>query len=88
METSALTFRATPEFIDAIRSYAARVGMTVNGALREIIAPVVGVSTHVRTSAHPRNDLAKFCGVLKKVDCRRLEAVQAEFEKIETEMWK
>lgn len=88
METSALTFRATPEFIDAIRAYAGRVGMTVNGALREIIAPAVGFSTHARTSTCPRNDLAKFCGALKKVDCRKLEDVQSEFGKVDPEMWK
>jgi len=88
MENTALTFRATPDFIDAIRAYADRVGLTVNGALREIVAPVVGYSLQARSSKRPRNDLAKFCGRLKHVDCRKLEAAQAEFSKVEPEMWK
>jgi len=88
MDTTALTFRASPDFIDAIRAYADRLGMTVNGALREIIAPVVGYSANARLSSRPRNDLARFCGRLKRVDCHRLEATQGDFSKIEPEMWK
>jgi len=88
MDMTALTFRASPDFIDAIKEYANRVGLTVNGALREIIAPVVGYSDHNRTSSRPRNGLAKFCGRLQDVDCSNLDAALSDFAKIDREMWK
>ena len=40
----ALTFRAEPEFVSALKDYADRLGISVNGALREIVAPVIGFS--------------------------------------------
>ena len=86
MLTTALTFRAESELIDAIRTYSKRAGLSVNAALKEIIAPVVGFSR--RHSTAPRNNLASFCGALKDVDCTELEATQAAFSEIEPEMWK
>ena len=40
----ALTFRAEPEFVAALKEYADRLGISVNAALREIVAPVIGFS--------------------------------------------
>ena len=40
----ALTFRAEPEFVAALKSYAEGLGISVNAALREIVAPVIGFS--------------------------------------------
>jgi hypothetical protein len=87
MTVGALTFRAEPDFIEAIRAYAKKMGISVNSALKGIIAPVIGVS-HSRTATAARNDLAKFCGVLKDVDCTELEAAQTAFSVIDEEMWK
>ena len=84
--TSALTFRAESDLIDAIRAYSEKAGLSVNAALKEIIAPVVGFSRH-RTDV-PRNNLSSFCGALKDVDCGELEATQAAFSEIDEEMWK
>ena len=42
MDVAALTFRAEKEMIEAIRAYSAERGQSVNAALKEIIAPVVG----------------------------------------------
>ena len=84
--TKALTFRAESDFIDAIRSYSKKAGLSVNAALKEIIAPVIGFSR--RSSNMPRNNLASFCGALKDVDCSELEATQAAFSEIDEEMWK
>ena len=56
--TTALTFRAESDFIDAIRSYSEKAGLSVNAALKEIIAPVIGFTR--RRSNMPRNDLAYF----------------------------
>ena len=87
MTVGALTFRAEPDFIEAIRAYAEKMGMSVNSTLKEIIAPVIGFARS-RTATAPRNDLAKFCGVLKDVDCTELEAAQTAFSTIDEEMWK
>ena len=77
MSMAALTFRAESDFIEAIRAYSEKAGLSINAALREIIAPVIGYAR--RRSSTPRNDLSRFCGVLKDVDCSGLEAAQAAF---------
>ena len=59
---TALTFRAESDFIDAIRAYSKKTGLSVNAALKEIIAPVIGFAR--RSSNMPRNNLASFCGAL------------------------
>ena len=83
MSTEALTFRAEPDFIEAIRSYADKLGMSVNSALREAIAPVVGFVRKTRTPRNARNDLVRFCGMLKNVDCTGLERTQKAFSVID-----
>jgi hypothetical protein len=87
MDVAALTFRAEKELIEAIRAYAVERGQSVNAALNEIIAPVVGFVRR-RSAALPRNNLARFCGALKDVDCADLEESQKVFSKIDEEMWK
>ncbi len=86
MAIAALTFRAESDFIEAIRAYSDDKGMSVNAALKEIIAPVIGFVR--RRATAPRNDLEKFCGMLKGVDCNELEATQSAFNTIDEEMWK
>ena len=87
MAIAALTFRAESDFIEAIRAYSDDKGMSVNAALKEIIAPVVGFVRR-RSSSMPRNNLARFCGALKDVDCKELEESQKAFSTIDEEMWK
>ena len=86
MAIAALTFRAESDFIDAIRAYSDKKGVSVNAALKEIIAPIIGFAR--RRATAPRNDLEKFCGMLKDVDCNELEATQSAFNTIDEEMWK
>lgn len=88
MRTEALTFRAEPDFIDAIRAYADNLGISVNAAMKEMLAPVLGYRRVKRADDRPRNNLASFCGCLKDVDCSVLESVQDEFSKIDEDMWK
>ncbi len=87
MDVAALTFRAEKDFIEAIRAYSAKRGQSVNAALKEIIAPVVGFVRH-HSSSMPRNNLARFCGALKSVHCKELEESQKAFSTIDEEMWK
>ena len=84
----ALTFRAEPEFVMALKDYADRLGISVNAALKEIVAPVIGVSKRLRTSRRPRNNLARFRGTLTKDDLAPIVAVQSDFSKIDEDMWK
>lgn len=86
MAIAALTFRAESDFIDAIRAYSDKKGVSVNAALKEIIAPIIGFAR--RRATEPRNDLARFCGILKDTDCSELEATQSAFGTIDEEMWK
>lgn len=87
MNVAALTFRAEKDFIEAIRAYSAKRGQSVNAALKEIIAPVVGF-VKSRPTSMPRNNLARFCGALKDIDCKELEANQKAFSVIDEDMWK
>lgn len=84
----ALTFRAEPEFVMALKNYADRLGISVNAALREIVAPVIGVSKRLRTSSRPRNNLARFSGTLTKDDLAPIIAAQGDFSRIDEDMWK
>ncbi|MBQ2628298.1 MAG: hypothetical protein IJG13_01340 [Kiritimatiellae bacterium] len=84
----ALTFRAEPEFISALKGYADGLGISVNAALREIVAPVIGFSKRLRTSRRPRNTLSRFRGTLTKEDLAPIIAAQADFSRIDEDMWK
>ena len=84
----ALTIRADPDFIKALRNYADSLGISVNAALREIVAPVIGFSKRLRTSKRPRNNLSRFRGTLTKDDLAPIIAAQGDFSKIDKDMWK
>ena len=84
----ALTFRAEPEFVMALKNYADRLGISVNSALKEIVAPVIGFSKRLRTARRPRNNLTRFSGTLTKDDLAPIIAAQADFSKVDEEMWK
>ena len=84
----ALTFRAEPEFVMALKDYADRLGISVNAAIKEIVAPVIGFSKRLRTSRHPRNNLSRFRGTLAKEDLAPIIAAQGDFAKIDEDMWK
>ena len=87
METAAITFRAEPDFIGALRDYAAKSGLSVNHALREIIASAIGFAKP-RNATAPRNNLALFSGCLDKESCKELRKAQAAFSTIDEDLWK
>ncbi len=84
----AITFRAEPEFMELLKSYADGLGVSANAALKEIVGPVIGFSKRLRKSRVPRNGLARFRGTLSKSDLAPIVAAQADFSKIDEEMWK
>lgn len=87
MNTTAITFRAEPDFIVALRDYAAKCGLSVNRALHELIAPKIGFAKPHGVSAQ-RNNLARFSGCLDKESCQELRKAQASFSKIDKDLWK
>ena len=86
--TEAITFRAEPDFIKALRARASSLGMSVNSAIREMLAPLIGFSRSTPSSARPRNDLMRFCGRLKGVDATAMLEAQKDFERIDEDAWK
>jgi len=84
----ALTFRAEPEFVMALKDYADKLGISVNAAIKEIVAPVIGFSKRLRTSKRPRNNLTRFRGTLTKDDLAPIVAAQGDFSRIDEDMWK
>ena len=84
----ALTFRAEPEFLSALKSYADGLGISVNAALREIVAPVIGFSRRLHMPRRPRNSLSRFRGTLTKEDLAPIIAAQADCSRIDEDMWK
>ena len=87
MSTAAITFRAEPDFMGALRDYAVKSGLSVNRALHDIVASALGIAKP-RSSTTPRNNLARFSGCLDKESCRELRRAQAAFSKIDEDLWK
>jgi len=87
METTAITFRADPGLIVALRDYADKSGLSVNRALREIVGSAIGFTKAHKATA-PRNNLARFSGCLDKESCRELREAQKAFSKIDEDLWK
>lgn len=89
MRTEALTFRAEPEFIAAIRAYADRLGISANKALRQIIAPTLGLAKKVAKPRAYRNPVVgKFNGCLKGEDLSGMWAALDSQSRIDEEDWK
>ena len=88
MQMAAMTFRAEPDFFAALKAYADGLGVSVNTAIRDVVAPVIGVAKRMHRADVQRNDLKRFCGILKDVDCSELERVQSDFSKVDEEIWK
>ena len=86
MTTAALTFRAEPEFLAALKTYADGLGVCVNSAIKEILAQVIGVFRRTRTEP----SFMKFAGCLGKAEADRMLEFNrsATFSKIDEEMWK
>ena len=86
MTTSALTFRAEPEFLAALKAYADGLGVSVNSAIKEILAPAIGVFR--RTRVEP--SFMKFAGCIEKDEADSMIEFNraAPFSKVDEEAWK
>lgn len=74
----AITFRAEPEIIEAIRDRAAEFGVSANSMLRSLVAPLVSTSKPAASAKSQRNNLARFCGCLRDVDDTEMREAQRE----------
>ena len=88
MSIEAITFRAESEFIEAIRNRAKELGVSVNVAIGNMLAPVLGRTRSTPSATRPRNDLMRFCGCLRDEDAKAMREAQKDFETIDEEMWK
>ena len=87
MPTEAITFRAESDFIEAIRNRAKQLGVSVNVAIGNMLAPALGRVRNTPSAVRPRNDLMRFCGCLKGVDAKAMRAAQKDFDVIDKDMW-
>ena len=83
-----LALLQTPKGTSAATNNVVRSAAELNAALREIVAPVIGFSKRVRTARRPRNSLSRFRGTLTKEDLAPIIAAQADFSRIDEDMWK
>ena len=86
--TEAITFRAEPDFMDAIRENARELGISVNAALRRMLSSALGLDEKTGTAIGTDNGLMKFCGALKGLDPSEMRKAQESFSEIDEEMWK
>ena len=88
MPIEAITFRAESAFIEAIRNRAKELGVSVNVAIANMLAPVLGRTRSTPSAARPRNNLMRFCGCLRDEDAKAMREAQKDFETIDEKMWK
>ena len=80
-----MTIHVDDIFAKALRSYAKSIGTSVNKAVREILAPHLGLAEDAISEAD--NPFMKFCGVLEKGEATRLNKSIADQRTIDQEMW-
>ena len=80
-----MTIHVDDIFAKALRSYAKSIGTSVNKAVREILAPHLGLAEDAISEAD--NPFMKFCGILEKGEATRLNKSIADQRTIDQEMW-
>ena len=80
-----MTIHVDDIFATALRSYAKSIGTSVNKAVREILAPHLGLAEDAISEAD--NPFMKFCGILEKGEATRLNKSIADQRTIDQEMW-
>ena len=82
-----MTIHADDNFADAIRRYAERLGKSVNQAIKDAIAPIIGFSQDGDAAPRP-NPWRDLYGCVPKEETASIrEAIVAQHV-IDEEMWK
>jgi len=79
-----MTIHAEDAFAVALRSYAARLGKSVNQAVKDLISPLIGYGE----SEARNNPWGKFYGCISSAEADCLRAVVAEQHRIDEDLWK
>jgi len=79
-----MTIHADEPFADALRAYAAGIGKSVNQTIKDVFAPILGLTAQ----AHKESPWGRFAGALPDIDCDHWDTVVASSRTIDAELWK
>ena len=82
-----MTIHADDNFAEAVRRYAERLGKSVNQALKEAIAPIVGFSQDGNVVERP-NPWRDLYGCIPREESVAIREAIAAQRVIDEEMWK
>lgn len=82
-----MTIHADDNFADAVRRYAERLGKSVNQAIKEAIAPVIGFSQD-GNAVQRTNPWCDLYGCVPKKEANMIRESIAAQHAIDEEMWK
>lgn len=78
-----MTIHAEDEFAVALRAYARNVGKSVNQAVKDVFAPILGLAAPEAESPWMR-----FYGAGAKIDQKAWKRDLAEMRQVDKEMWR
>lgn len=82
---STITIHAEDYIAVALREHAERLGKSVNMAAKEILSAALGL---VAKSKRKVPSFMKCAGILSREAADELRAAQADFSRVDEEMWK
>lgn len=80
-----MTIHVEDEFAETLREHARSLGVSVNRAVKDMLAPLLGLT---KKKSKKDNPFMKYCGIISHEEAERLRKVVAEQRQIEWEMWK
>ena len=81
-----LTIHADDEFACALRAYASRIGKSVNQAVKDFLAPILGLNSKSADTKRS-NPWEKFIGCVSKEETDAIRASVNEQHIFVMEMW-
>ena len=75
-----------PHFIDALKADAAKLQLSLNRYVKQLLTQVLTKSAHP-TDTGVRNNLAQLAGGWSKRDAKEFDAASAMFNQIDPELW-
>ena len=81
-----VTIHAEDDFALALREYAARLDKSINQAVKDLLAPVLGLCKVGMTRRE--NPWKSLCGCISREEASSIRKTIAEQHAIDEEMWK
>ena len=79
-----MSIHADEAFARALKSYAEKIGKSVNRTVQDLLSPMLGLATAERAVENPYLEM---CGVLPHADAAALRKSVAAQRKIDAELW-